>query len=221
MKHHAKRSAVMQVLLSFVFLKPAMDAYRVTSGQKQEPGQIFSAITEVMISKMGETLFEAMPACSVQVYALLRLGGEIPIIMAVSILLSASTIALSTTIVSYDKDIGPKERSSMPHIYGYILNNPRYRFIVFVCMSAVSMIQVIVKSISVSLLALGEVKRGAKAESAGSVASRKKTIWLVRRLMLLYIRQGDPLYSSLRSLPRSLPKTFHDSLRSLQCPPLT
>jgi hypothetical protein len=55
------RSVIFEMLTVVSFTKPGFDAYRVASGAEQVPGAAFSPLSEMIFTKGGELVFEAIP----------------------------------------------------------------------------------------------------------------------------------------------------------------
>ncbi|GMH94241.1 hypothetical protein TL16_g12850, partial [Triparma laevis f. inornata] len=146
-----KKNLAYEALFTFTFLKPALDAYRVSSGAEQKEGQVMPPLSELMYTKAIEMVSEAIPSACVQTFALL-ISKDKPFIMVLSIFLSASSIGYSTSLISYDKDIEPQGRRTQPWIYGYIEVSPLKRGMAFSSMCSVSALQVFMKAIMFSLL---------------------------------------------------------------------
>ncbi|GMI14562.1 hypothetical protein TrVE_jg10532 [Triparma verrucosa] len=69
--------------------------------------------------KAIETVFEAIPSSILQIYALI-LAAERNLDAVVSILVSAATIAFTSSMISYDWDTSPEQRRKISFQYGYI-----------------------------------------------------------------------------------------------------
>ena len=61
------------VLIGF---KPAVDAYRVTTGKKRQIGEIFDPMTEMTAMKVVEMFGEAIPGVIIQLMAIAAANGE-------------------------------------------------------------------------------------------------------------------------------------------------
>jgi hypothetical protein len=55
------RTMLFEMLTVITFLKPGFDAYRVASGAEQLPGAVLNPLTEMVGTKGGELVFEAIP----------------------------------------------------------------------------------------------------------------------------------------------------------------
>ena len=67
--------------------------------------------------KCVEVVFEAIPSSIVQIYALL-LKKDRGIDAVASILVSASTISFTSSMISYDWDTSPTQRNMASFVYG-------------------------------------------------------------------------------------------------------
>jgi hypothetical protein len=61
LKKNKWKTMLFEMLSVFTFVKPGVDAYRVASGAEQLPGAAIEPLTEMIIVKMGELVFEAIP----------------------------------------------------------------------------------------------------------------------------------------------------------------
>ncbi|GMI00185.1 hypothetical protein TrVE_jg8506 [Triparma verrucosa] len=104
---------------TLIGFRPGLDAYRVRSGSEQEDHHVFTPLAEMTWCKCIEMVLEAIPASIVQVYALL-LAKEKRVDALVSIIISAATIAFSSSMLSYDWDTSPANRNALPFFYGFV-----------------------------------------------------------------------------------------------------
>ena len=111
-------------LFILIGFKPALDAYRVGSGAEQENHQHISPLQEMSFNKGIETVFEAIPSSIVQIYALL-LKKDRGLDALASILVSALTISFTSSMISYDWDTSPSQRSKASFVYGELRNDKR------------------------------------------------------------------------------------------------
>jgi hypothetical protein len=61
LKKNKWKTMFFEMLSVVTFVKPGVDAYRVASGAEQLPGAAIEPLTEMIIVKMGELVFEAIP----------------------------------------------------------------------------------------------------------------------------------------------------------------
>ena len=97
-------------------------------------------------------VFEAIPASIVQVYAFL-LAKEKRVDALVSILISAATIAFSSSMISYDWDTSPAYRTSTPFFYGYVPDKALSRAVCFLSMMSLTFAHVLLQTFACALLA--------------------------------------------------------------------
>ena len=72
-----KATMVKDMLYVVSAVKPGVDAWRVATGQGQSEYQMVTPKYELLFSKCGELVFEAIPGCVVQVQAyLIAMGSE-------------------------------------------------------------------------------------------------------------------------------------------------
>jgi len=63
-----------EALPVIVGVKPAVDAYRVATGKKEEVGQMFDSMVEMTATKLIELFAEAVPGVFIQMYSILAAG---------------------------------------------------------------------------------------------------------------------------------------------------
>ena len=94
-------AVLIECLIVLSCMKPAVDAYRVSMGFEMADGAAIDPFLEMMFGKYCEMFAEAIPALILQSYAFLSsdMSSMKPLI---SILVSCTTIAYSSTMISYD-----------------------------------------------------------------------------------------------------------------------
>jgi hypothetical protein len=80
--------------------KSGLDAYKVASGAKQEPGAIFDPLTEMVHTRGQELVFEALPGSALQAVAFL--SGSRTNTAAVSLLISICSAAFTSAMIFYE-----------------------------------------------------------------------------------------------------------------------
>jgi hypothetical protein len=61
LKKNMRRTMLFEALTVVTFTKPGVDAHRVASGAEQRPGAAVAPLLEMVITKVGELAFEAIP----------------------------------------------------------------------------------------------------------------------------------------------------------------
>jgi hypothetical protein len=118
-KHRGWLVIVYEVWIVLCFLKAPVDAYRVASGQKQQPGDPLEPFTVLTIGKIGEMVLEAIPALVLQ--SAIRIAIADPSMVAVvSIVFSCLAIAYTSTTIAYDIETSPTRRRDKPEFHGYV-----------------------------------------------------------------------------------------------------
>ncbi|GMH81175.1 hypothetical protein TL16_g08847 [Triparma laevis f. inornata] len=132
--NHSKSTKAMlyDLLWIIVGMKPVKDAMTVTSGSDKPKHSYLAPVVEMTFSKCIELFAEAIPACCLQIYALI-LANERKTGVIISALLAALTTGFNVAIISYDMDTSPSNRKNSPWIYGYIPDKSSHRTIVFLC----------------------------------------------------------------------------------------
>ena len=139
------------ILIGF---KPAVDAYRVAKGKKQETGKSFDALTEMAYMKGIEMFAEAIPGVIIQLMAIATSDGDVAAAAWVSLIVSALTTGFASATISYDFDTDPVRREQVPDFYGYVPTNPTKRSIIFVSMMLFSACMLVIRCMTIVVLGL-------------------------------------------------------------------
>jgi hypothetical protein len=100
--------------------KPAVDAYRVATGVKQEVGVAVDPMLEMTFMKCFEMFAEAIPGVIIQLMAIATSDKEVGTSAWLSVAVSAITTGFASATMSYDFDTDPGKREHTPDFYGYI-----------------------------------------------------------------------------------------------------
>jgi hypothetical protein len=153
-----KRLGMLRVLREWfpilIGFKPAVDAYRVAKGEKQEAGQAMDALTELSFMKGAEMFAEAIPGVIIQLMAIATNDGGVSDAAWVSLSVSALTTGYASATISYDFDTDPVKREQVPDFYGYVPANPTKRSIIFVAMMLVSTCMLVIRCMTIVVLGL-------------------------------------------------------------------
>ena len=129
-----KRKILLESFPILLGAKPAYDAYKVAKGFKHEPGTVFSATTEMAMSKAIELFGEAIPGVLIQLLAIATSEVETSSAAWMSLAMSALCAGFVAGTLSYDYDTDPTKRQNSPSFYGYVPSNASKRTIVFATM---------------------------------------------------------------------------------------
>jgi hypothetical protein len=153
-----RKLGMLRVLLEWfpiiIGFKPAVDAYRVAKGEKQEAGQALDALTELSVMKCIEMFAEAIPGVIIQLMAIATNDGDVEIAAWVSLSVSAFTTGYASATISYDWDTDPVKREQVPDFYGYVPANPKKRSIIFVAMMFFSAGMLVIRCMTIVVLGL-------------------------------------------------------------------
>ena len=108
--HRKKTSRAILREVGFVvsFVKPAVDAYRVATGSKDDKS-VLPPLTEMSVMKSLELAAESIPGGLLQTYIFLN-APEKTIFHMISILISTLTTGFSSAMISYDMDVSTNNR---------------------------------------------------------------------------------------------------------------
>jgi hypothetical protein len=142
------------VLIGF---KPAVDAYRVTTGKKRQIGEVFDPMTEMTSMKVVEIFSEAIPGVIIQLMAILTATGDDKTVATeawISLAVSALSTGFAGATISYDWDTDPGKRERVPQFYGYVPSNAAKRSMAFVAMVLFSAGMLLTRCYSIVLMGL-------------------------------------------------------------------
>jgi hypothetical protein len=139
------------ILIGF---KPAVDAYRVATGEKQAVGTAMDPMTEMTVMKITEMFAEAIPGVIIQLMAIATSAKEVGTSAWLSVAVSAITTGFASATISYDWDTDPSKREVAPDFYGYIPAKASKRTVVFVSMLLVTAGMLLVRCTTIVLLGL-------------------------------------------------------------------
>jgi hypothetical protein len=122
-QHHGWVAVAYEVGIVLCFLKAPVDAYRVASGQKQQPGDPMDPLNMLTVGKVLEMVVEAIPALILQSAILIAIADP-SMVAVVSIVFSCLAIAYTSTTIAYDLETDPTKRRNNPDFYGYALLLP-------------------------------------------------------------------------------------------------
>jgi hypothetical protein len=139
------------ILIGF---KPAVDAYRVATGAKQEVGAAVEAMAEMTVMKVVEMFAEAIPGVIIQLMAIVTSDKDVGTSAWLSVAVSAITTGFASATISYDIDTHPGLRELVPDFYGYVPANPSKRLIIFISMTLFSAGMLVVRCMTIVVLGL-------------------------------------------------------------------
>jgi len=151
-KKKSLASKLKEIMITLLFLRPAVDAYRLSSNQDDDDVTI-GRLEEMIGNKMIELATEAIPACILQSYVFLSNPEEAGTYALLSIGISAMTTGFTSAMISFDKDIDVKGRRAQPIFYGYIPDDNGLRARCFVLMTLMSALLNLSRSVGIAFLA--------------------------------------------------------------------
>jgi len=141
-----------EVLITLLFLRPAVDAYRVSTNYVDEETTI-DPMLEMVFNKAVELSCESIPGCVLQLYVYLAFPEGAGSFALVSILISALTTGYSSAMFAFDLDVDIEHRKGQPRFYGYILDDNGLRGRCFMLMTLIGMLHNLSRSIGCAMLA--------------------------------------------------------------------
>jgi hypothetical protein len=134
--------------------KPAVDAYRVATGAKQDVGTTIDPMMEMSFMKVIEMFAEAIPGVIIQLMAIATSDKDVKTTAWLSVAVSAITTGFASATLCYDWDTDPAGRESAPDFYGYIPAKASKRTVVFVSMLLLSAGMLLIRCTTIVLLGL-------------------------------------------------------------------
>jgi hypothetical protein len=135
--------------------KPAVDAYRVATGAKQEVGATTNPMIEMTTMKIVEMFAEAIPGVIIQLMAIATSDKkDVGTSAWLSVAVSAITTGFASATISYDWDTDPAKRENTPDFYGYIPAKASKRTVVFVSMLLFTAGMLLIRCTTIVLLGL-------------------------------------------------------------------
>ena len=134
--------------------KPAVDAYRVATGSKQEVGSATDPMFQMTLMKGIEMFGEAIPGVIIQLMAIATSDKDVKTSAWLSVAVSAITTGFASATISYDWDTDPAKRENTPDFYGYIPAKASKRTVVFVSMLLYTAGMLLIRCTTIVLLGL-------------------------------------------------------------------
>ena len=146
---------VKEALITVLFLRPAVDAYRISTNQENDELTIDS-FSEMMINKCSELAFESIPGCILQLYVLLKNPEKAGRYALASIGIGCLTTGFSSAMIAFNYDTDVRRRKTQSIFYGYIPNEHRVRGKCFALMTFMSALHNLSRSLGCALLAASD-----------------------------------------------------------------
>jgi hypothetical protein len=115
--HRGAVAVFKEVLLVLSLCKAGVDALRVARGEGHVAGAPIDPLTEMMMCKLLELVFESIPGGLLQ--AIFVLSNGVTTAALLSILLSCLSTAFTATMLAYDLDTNVAKRKNNPEFFGY------------------------------------------------------------------------------------------------------
>jgi len=144
-----------EVLITMMFLRPAMDAYRVSTNHEDEEANL-DPLSEMMWNKSIELGCESIPGCILQLYVWLLAPEKAGTYALVSIGISCLTTGFTSAMIAFDADVDVPHRKAQPNFYGYIPNDNGLRGRCFILMTLISALHNLSRSMGCALLAISD-----------------------------------------------------------------
>ena len=147
------RVMMRETLICLLFLRPAVDAYRVSSTSNDDTTVIADSLSELVVNKCIELGAESIPGCILQLYVWLLNPDKAGTFSLVSIGISALTTGFSSAMISFDMDVDVPHRENQSWFYGYIPDDNAVRMKIFALMTLMSTMLNLGRSLGCALLA--------------------------------------------------------------------
>jgi len=108
-----------EVLISLFFLRPAVDAYRVSTNHEDNEAA-YDSLTDMIMNKGIELATESIPGCMLQLYVWLNSPEQVGTLALTSIAISAMTTGFTSAMIAFDMDVDIPHGKVQPKFYGYL-----------------------------------------------------------------------------------------------------
>jgi len=146
-----------EALITLTFLRPAVDAYRVSTNYEDKEAS-FDQLVEMVCNKGTELAFESIPGCILQLFVWLLAPEKAGTFALVSIGISCLTTGFTSAMIAFDLDVDVPRRRSQPKFYGYIPNEDGVRGRCFILMTLISSLHNLSRSLGCALLAISDAE---------------------------------------------------------------
>ena len=147
-----------EALITMTFLRPAVDAYRVSTNHEDEEASV-DQLSEMIMNKATELGCESIPGCILQLYVWLLAPEKAGTYALVSIGISCLTTGFASAMIAFDVDVDVPHRKSQPKFYGYIPNDNSLRGRCFILMTLMSSLHNLSRSLGCALLAVSDASK--------------------------------------------------------------
>ena len=124
---------IKEALITLFFLRPAVDAYRVSTNHEDNETTL-DTLTEIVLNKGSEHVFESISGCVLQVFVWLSNPEQAGTFALLSFAVSAMTTGFTSAMIAYDFDVVAHRCKHQPKFYGYIPDDNGLRGRCFVLM---------------------------------------------------------------------------------------
>jgi len=146
-----------ETLITMAFLRPAVDAYRVSTNHEDEEANM-DQLSEMMINKGNEIGCESIPGCVLQLYVWLSAPEKAGTYALASIGISCLTTGFASAMIAFDMDVDVPHRKNQPKFYGYIPNDHGLRGRCFVLMTLMSSLHNLSRCLGCALLVFSDAE---------------------------------------------------------------
>jgi len=104
---------IREALICLFFLRPAVDAYRVSTNHQDDEASL-DPLSEMVANKCCELAFESIPGYVLQLFVWLVNPKEAGTFALVSIGISAATTGFTSAMIAFDMDVDVPHRKNQP-----------------------------------------------------------------------------------------------------------
>ena len=170
-------SVVKEALITMLFLRPAVDAYRVSTDVDDDDVPI-DHLSEMIVNKGIEITFESIPGCILQLYVWLLTPEKAGKYALWSIGISCLTTGFGSAMIAFDMDVDVHRRKCNKDFYGYIPDDQNLRSRCFLLMTLMSTLLNLSRCLGFALLAATE-----SVEFVLVVASGEIVLYLIFKVV--------------------------------------
>ena len=214
--HCSRKKKLKEILISLSFMRPIVDAYRVSIDGREDKSEVrigeervLNPLTEMIANKGAELGTESIPGCVLQMAVLLGRQDKLGGLSFFSIVISSLTTGYTSAMLSFDMDTDTPHRRLQKRFYGYIKSNHRNRGNVFILLMVMATLHNFSRSLGCALLAVSNPN--ALLFFLGGEHLLYITYRLCRRDFINWMRLGDGILgASVSFFMRVLVKVIVD-----------
>ena len=165
-----------EALISLLFLRPAVDAYRVSTNHEAVEESV-SSLSEMMYNKAVELATEAIPGCILQCFVYISNPDQAGDFALISIIVSSLVTGFTSAMIAFDMDVDIPHRENQPQMYGFVPDADKLRGRCFALLTAIGTLHSLSRCVGCAIIVAGAGKTELAAILVGEM-----TIYLLYKI---------------------------------------